>query len=284
MNRCLLCRGAVFSPIKRTDMGKQIGRCTRCGFVQIYPRITSQEQVLLYTDDWVHFTPYISQLQAHHWYFRRMLRFLIQVAKQPITSLLDVGCALGVLLKEAKKVGISAEGIDISQAAVLYAKKQHLRVYHDTCIFWEKRENRMHKYDLITAFEVIEHEKDPFAMLRSIFRMLRPDGIVAITTPNYNTLFRTLMGKSWIGYRHHEHLWFFTPDSITRLLKKTGFSHIKVRRDFIRPYSVSFMCTRLGDYIHILRPITNVLASLTKHIPFSLPFNPWGDMLVIARK
>lgn len=284
MNTCLLCQGTEFLSVKQTLGGKCIGRCTQCGFVQICPGVTTREYAAFYTDDWNHFAPYLSQIQAHRRYFQRVLQFLIRNAKRPVRSLLDIGCALGVLLEEADKLGISSKGVDISAAAVSYAKKQHLSVHHDTCVSWEKRGGHAKQYDVIIALEVIEHEKNPLTMLQSMFRMLRPGGTAVLTTPNFNTLFRTLMGNNWVGYQHREHLWFFTPETLTRLLKQAGFSHIRVRQDFFRPYSLSFMFQRLGDYIHVLRPVMNILVKITKWITVTIPFNPWGDMLVIARK
>lgn len=283
MNTCLLCQGTEFLSVKQTLGGKCIGRCTQCGFVQICPGVTTREYAAFYTDDWNHFTPYLSQIQAHRRYFQRVLQFLIRNAKRPVRSLLDIGCALGVLLEEADKLGISSKGVDISAAAVSYAKKQHLSVHHDTCVSWEKRGGHAKQYDVITALEVIEHEKNPLTMLQSMFRMLRPGGTAVLTTPNFNTLFRTLMGNNWVGYQHMEHLWFFTPETLTRLLKQAGFSDIRVRQDFFRPYSVSFMWERLGDYVPMLRFVTNVLSRITKGIAVNIPFNPWGDMLVTAK-
>lgn len=283
MSTCFLCRGTAFSSIKRTFGNKHIGRCNKCGLVQICPAVTNREYAAFYADDWNHFAPYLSQIQAHRRYFQHVLQYVTHCVKQPVKSLLDVGCAVGVLLEEAHKFGIAAEGVDISKAAVSYAKKQHLRVFHDTCVSWEKRGGHAKQYDVITALEVVEHEKNPLTMLRAMFRMLRPGGMAVLTTPNFNTVFRTLMEKNWIGYQHREHLWFFTPETMTRLLKQAGFSDIRVHPDFYRPYSVSFMFERLGDYVPVLRPVTKIFSGITKGITLTIPFNPWGDMLVTAK-
>lgn len=285
MESCLLCQSEKYRIIKKGADGRHIGMCSQCHFVQVYPRVTKGKYDAVHFDEWDHDNPYIAQLAAHKAYFRNLVSYLLPfVKKRTPIRLLDVGCAVGVLVMVAQEQGIEAEGIDIAKTAVSYAKKLHLPVFQGTCETWFGKKRYRNRYDMITALEIIEHEEDPLRMMQIIWKMLRSDGTVAITTPNFNTIYRVIMGDNWVGYQHHEHLWFFTPESITRLFKQAGFSDIRVRRDFFRPYSLSFMFQRLGDYIPVLRPITTVLMKGTKRITVTVPFNPWGDMLVTARK
>lgn len=284
MESCLLCRSPQYRIIKKEANGRTIGMCTSCHFVQVYPHVVQRDYEAVHFDDWEHDNPYISQIDAHKQYFRTLLTYLHPFFKRSQITLLDVGCAIGALVMVANKEGIDAEGIDIAKTAVSYAKKRHLSVSQDTCLTWFRKKQYKNHYDVITALEVIEHEENPLHMMQIIYKMLRPGGIVTLTTPNFNTLFRIIMGNNWVGYQHQEHLWFFTPETITRLLLQTGFSDIHVRRDFYRPYSVSYMFRRLGDYVPFLHPITSFIASITKQVSFSIPFNPWADILIIAKK
>lgn len=284
MESCLLCGSPRYHVIKKEANGRTIGLCASCHFVQVHPHVVQRDYEAVHFDDWEHDNPYISQIEAHKQYFRRLLTYLRPHMHGAPTRLLDIGCALGALVMVADEQGIAAEGIDIAKTAVSYAKKHHLPVSHDTCVTWFRKKHYKNHYDVITALEVIEHEENPLRMVEIIHTMLRPGGVATLTTPNFNTLFRALMGNNWVGYQHHEHLWFFTPETITKLLHRTGFSDIRIRRDFYRPYSVSYMFQRLGDYIPFLRPITSFIASLTKQVSFSIPFNPWGDMLITAKK
>jgi len=284
MDRCALCDKVGYRFIRKTFDNKEIGKCMTCGFVQVYPHATNKEIASFYDDDWDHFAPYLSQISAHRRYFKKILSLAKTRMQRPIKSLLDIGCAIGVLLDEAKELGIQTRGIDISNGAVSYAKKHHLSVSLDTTESFRKKGRHNQEFDVITALEVIEHEKYPVMMVRNIYAMLRPGGIVILTTPNFHTVFRTLMGDLWVGYQHREHLWFFTPDTMKKLLQKAGFSDIRIQQDFFRAYSISFMFQRLGDYISFLRPVTRICASLTKGITVTVPFNPWGDMQVVAKK
>jgi 2-polyprenyl-3-methyl-5-hydroxy-6-metoxy-1,4-benzoquinol methylase len=44
------------------------------------------------------------------------------------------------------------------------------------------------RFDLVTAIEVIEHVESPISFLRNVGRLLTPDGIAALTTPNVDSL------------------------------------------------------------------------------------------------
>jgi len=252
--------------------------------VQIYPRVTKQGYETIHFDDWEHDNPYISQLSAHKAYFRTLITYLRPFIKKRYSlKLLDIGCAIGALVVVAKEQGIDARGIDIAKTAVSYARKLHVPVSQATCESWFRKRYEDY-YDVVTALEVIEHDENPLRMMKTIYKMLHAGGILALTTPNFNTVYRILMGNNWIGFRHTEHLWFFTPQTIRQVLQQAGFSDIQVRKDFYRPYSVSYMFRRLGDYIPLLRCMTNMCASLTKRLTIALPFNPWGDMLITAKK
>ena len=245
-------------------------KCPVCGLVQFAPMPTAGVIAALYHEDLEHFEPYIKEISVHREYFRKELGFIKKKG-----TLLDIGCAMGILLEEAKKIGFKVQGVDISKDAVAYCRKKGLSVSTK----WPSS-----KFDVITAFEIIEHERDPLAMVRHIHKLLNKGGLVLITTPNYDSVWRKIMGKWWVGYRHPEHVTFWTPQSLTYLLAHTGFKNIVVRHDKPRPFPLSFAVTRSADYFPwaawILRPLGRLLDSLT----IRNPINPWDDLIVYAEK
>ena len=197
-------------------------------------------------------------------------------------TLLDIGCALGVLLEEAQKQGIEAYGIDVSHDAVAYCKKRGLGVFQGTLT--TARLPKEKQFDMITAFEVIEHEQNPLGMMKRVQTLLKNGGIAVLTTPNHNTFWRKIMGKWWVGYRHAEHLTFWNLRSLKELMKRSGFTEVTVERDTPRPFPLSFLFTRAADYFPwaawILKPIGNILKSLN----IVNPINPWDDIIAIGVK
>jgi len=269
--KCVLCGATHFSPVWG------LKRCVSCGLVQEVPMPSEKEIRELYYEDLEHFEPYIAQLAVHREYFRKTLQTVIPdlIGNDKRPKLLDIGCAMGVLLEEAKKVGFQAQGIDISADAVAYCRKKRLHVSQT----WPESQ-----FDVVTAFEIIEHERDPLAMMRRIHALLTTGGFAVLTTPNHDSIWRKIMGKWWVGYRHPEHVVFFDPRSLQILCKKAGFRDIEIRRDMPRPFPLSFAFYRLADYFPwlgwLLRPLGRVLDQ------FSLknPINPWDDLIVIGRK
>ncbi|MFZ2024663.1 MAG: class I SAM-dependent methyltransferase [Microgenomates group bacterium] len=284
MNRCAVCLSSVFEHVYSYGNGSRIAACTACGLVQVLPHFSSREVAAKYYDDWKHFAPYVSQSSAHRAYFRVLINYLERIVPMRGKKMLDVGCATGLLVDEANNYGMHAEGIDISKSAVLHGKKQHLPLFCETSVSWMKKKKNTDQYDVITALSVIEHDADPVGMLQSLYTMTKPNGMVVLSTPNFDTVYRKLMGSRWVGYQHPEHLWIFTPKTITKLLTRAGFTDVVVRRDFQRQYSVSYAFKRLGDYIPSLRTVFAVAASFFGALQIPVMINPWGDMLVIARR
>jgi SAM-dependent methyltransferase len=79
-------------------------------------------------------------------------------------------------------------------------------------------------------FDVIEHLFDPRAVLTAIARALVPGGLLAVSTPNFESASRRLLGVDWAVLSPLEHVYYFTEDSLGRLLEATGFSDVRFIR------------------------------------------------------
>ena len=74
---------------------------------------------------------------------------------------------------------------------------------------------------MVTAIEVIEHTLDPLAELRTIRGLLRPGGLLFLTTGNAAPFASDLLRWSYIVPEIH--VSFFEPDTLERALVKCGF-------------------------------------------------------------
>lgn len=286
---CDSCRSDTFTFLFHHHHQWKVQQCTSCGLVQVIPRPHISEIRKLYENDVSHFTPYLEQAEVHKKYFTNKLQELKNKLKtqnsklpSPIT-ILDVGCLTGVLLTVANEMGMKTQGVDISQDAVNYCVSQGLAVSQGTIgNFWKKHKKK--KYSIITAFEIIEHEYSPKEMLSSIWKLLDKNGVVAISTPNYGSWWRKIMGKYWPGYQHREHLFFYDPESLQFLFRSVGFREISIVTGDSRPFPLSFLFTRAGDYFPFFVPFFNLFARIVKPFGLKNPINPWDDILVIAQK
>ena len=284
MNRCVCCRQTSFTLLKTQRNGWRIKKCQMCGLVQVVPMPSRKAISALYFHDWEHFSAYQSQRPAHQTYFRQFLSYVLQKAsKKRSLRLLDIGSATGILLLAAKEQGMSAVGVDVSHDAVSYCTKHGLTAYQGTLADVSARKTWHHVFDVVTACQVIEHERDPLTFFRTVARVLKPDGICIVTTPSHDTVWQKVMGVRWIGYQHPEHLFFFTPVTLQRFMETAGLTVALTRLDFSRPYSVGYAFRRLGDYIPGLRWFFRPFERLFQNVQISVPFNPWGDFLLIGR-
>lgn len=143
--------------------------------------------------------------------------------------LLDVGCAAGFLLAAARRRGWEVVGLEFSAFAADYARREFSLEVQQAPV---DRASFPHgSFDAITAFEFIEHVPTPGAALNRMRDWLRPGGVLALTTPN---------AASWQARRHPDrfgaflesrHLVYFTPVTLSRLLRHAGFRIRQLRTD-----------------------------------------------------
>jgi len=119
-----------------------------------------------------------------HWWFRARRRVLNAVleplARPGGLDIVDMGCGTGGMLPLLTRFG-RVTGVDASAAAREYcARRGFPRVLSPG--EWEGREER---YDLITAFDVVEHVEDDIGFLAGLRRRLAPGGSLLVTVPAY---------------------------------------------------------------------------------------------------
>ena len=121
-------------------------------------------------------------------------------------SILDVGCGNGSFVDAALEQGYNIKGIELSQAAVDIAQGFNLPV-HKLDFFAGEIEDA--SLDVVTMFEVMEHLPQPVQFLQRAEQVVKPGGLIYLTTPNFQSLDRRVLGESWDVF-HREHLTYFT--------------------------------------------------------------------------
>ncbi len=194
--------------------------------------------------------------------------------------LLDVGCADGRFVEHARSRGVQAEGIDPSAAAVRRARERGQPVTQGRVHEYEPA----HRFEVITAFDVIEHVIDPRRFLEAIHRLLAPDGVVILSTPNLDSLFRRLMGKRWFFYIPEEHLHYFAPRSLRALLARVGFEVLHCSPT-AKPLTYAYGLTQFAEFnpwiYRVMRAISVTIPERLRQRPISFSI---GEMMVIARR
>jgi SAM-dependent methyltransferase len=138
-------------------------------------------------------------------------------------DLLDVGCAFGFFLEEAGRRGWRAVGIDLSPQAVALASARGLDA---RLVGVEAAGFADESFDAVTLFYVLEHVRDPRAVLERVYRWLRPGGTAVLRVPHTAPLVQLLDS---LGVRNElldppHHLVDFPPPLLGRLLAEVGFA------------------------------------------------------------
>lgn len=138
--------------------------------------------------------------------------------------ILDVGCGQGDFLLEARKRGWDAFGTEYSQSAATLCRAEGLKVVTGPLI---PSSFGSLQFDVVTSFEVFEHINTGPAELSAIASLMRPGGLLYLTTPNFNALLRHLEGKDFKMIVWPEHISFYAPASFRALARGAG---LKVKR------------------------------------------------------
>ena len=153
---------------------------------------------------------------------QRRLKWLYRCGLPPGGRLLDVGCATGEFLAAAKG-RYEAWGIDISPQAIETAAREHpdLAERLFACPV-EQAALPAGAFDAVTLWDVIEHLPDPVDAVNRLKRLLKPDGVLALSTGNVGALTARAMGRRWALMTPPEHVSFFNRSSLTRLAELCG--------------------------------------------------------------
>lgn len=151
--------------------------------------------------------------------YRRQLK-RIRLCK-PSGKLLDVGCSIGLFVNQANLMGFHAEGVELNRACAEFGINAFGVTIHSNLP--EPDESIDDGYDVITLFDVLEHVSDPVMFLAKIKRILKPDGLLIVQTPNLDSLMAELLRDKWAWLSPPDHLFHFSSSTLPRLICKAGF-------------------------------------------------------------
>lgn len=215
-------------------------KCTSagCGLLWLDPMPIEEDLNLAYQEYYTHDT--VERSAAH-----RIARLLYRLATGSVLALagipgerrradqmflgdvapgrlLDVGCGSGRFLLTMRRRGWDVMGVDFDPAAVRaasgrYGVEVHLGTLADLAV-------EGLQFDAITASHVIEHVRDPTALLAQCRRLLRPGGRVVLRTPNARSYGLTRYGAAWRGLEPPRHLHLFTVEALATCAARAGFA------------------------------------------------------------
>lgn len=171
------------------------------------------------------------------WLRRRLSIMLDMVVDEEKTNVLDVGCSMGIFVAEiAKRSANHAIGIDMYARVLKLAGliADYEKVAEKTSLLVSDGRAlpiRNNSIDVVLCGEVIEHLRNPRKLLSESIRILRPGGVMIISTPNGGSLFSIFTKKLGYCYKPHFHEFTFSELIALAQICKIRVEEIK----FIRP-------------------------------------------------
>ena len=167
-----------------------------------------------------HTYPILFRVEQSHWWYigrRRIIANFVEEICRQVTDrrpkILDVGCGTGANLLLLSKYG-DAEGVDVSEDALAFCRERGLEKVKLGA--GEDLPYDDGTFDLVTAFDVVEHMDDDLAGLKEMRRVLRPGGRVLLFVPTF--MFLWGLQDEVSNHRRRYRL-----PELTKVLKEAGF-------------------------------------------------------------
>jgi 2-polyprenyl-3-methyl-5-hydroxy-6-metoxy-1,4-benzoquinol methylase len=251
---CPICFSVQIQSFLAVD-SYRIVRCARCGFLFVSPPPSQEElasfyqQMSYYQGSEYGYANYFAQRPAHERLAReRLVR--IERLRPYRGRILDVGCAAGFFLHVAKTRGWEPVGVEVSREMARYAEELlNVSVASTTPLLGAAPTS----FDAVTMWEYIEHIADPRSEVERLTTLLKPGGILALSTPNANYWVAVHRPSYWREFKPPAHIGFFTEVTLRRMLMECGLEVITVLRTQphapSHPYTAQRLLETLRDRV-----------------------------------
>ncbi len=249
--RCNLCGAAVGAdqvPHWRKD-GHDVFRCRSCHLLFRSTMPTAEELLAMYGDSYFRqgmehdaqrFVDYLGDEPEHRLTARYRVKRLSRLG--PVGRLLDVGCAAGFFMDEARKAGWQVEGIDVSPDMSAWGRDQlGLEIVSG---MFQRTDYPPRSFDALTMWDYIEHSVDPALDFAKAAEVLRPGGALMLSTGDAAALVARISGRRWHLLTPRYHNFFFTAATLEGYLERNGFEVVNVGHPGAH-YSLRYMVYKL---------------------------------------
>ncbi len=212
--------------------GFDIVKCAGCGFrFAVIP--DGFELDAIYTDDafWnggrsYGYQPnYDEALKITANLFRERVARISRLRKPG--RMLEVGCAGGYVLKVAQQAGWDVAGIEISPMM----RRRCAELVK--CPLYTSLEEVIaagSRFDCVVMFEVLEHVTDPVGMLKAFRRVMEPNTLLAVSTPNFESHGAETGSSASVWFEPPSHISYYGPATLTACVNRAGFEVVEMER------------------------------------------------------
>jgi SAM-dependent methyltransferase len=157
---------------------------------------------------------------------RLLLARLDQVERlMPPGLMLEIGCAAGYFLQEARLRGWQVSGVELSP--MMRKRAQQLL----GCRIFESLAQAAacaKAFDCVAMFEVIEHLNDPLGFMRQVRETMKPGGVLLLSTPNFGAPQALRDPNNYHWFSPPAHVSYFIPSTLRNCVEQAGFESVQV--------------------------------------------------------
>jgi SAM-dependent methyltransferase len=233
---CPLCGGGSFRPLIRArdrHYGNpglfQTVKCVACGLTFLNPMPTESYLSGAYPEDYYAYQPVVSKQGKSPILenFKNLVGGMIVRSARTCDpkfekpgTILDIGCGAGAFLAEMRKKGWQVRGVEIDRRAAERGQLEGLDIFAGTI---DKANYPSAGFDYVRSNHSFEHIHNPREVLAEIHRLVKPTGFLFIGVPNVNGWMARFYGTYWWYLGAPVHPFGYSPITLGRLLKETGF-------------------------------------------------------------
>lgn len=201
--------------------------CGNCLTIFIHP-VPADQLKIIYPSNYYSFLNKSKNIvvRLKEWLDKKFFRQIMQGLPFDKINVLDVGGGTGWMIELLKKTDTRinfTQIVDFDAMAKTIAEENGHAYFEGTIEAFETNK----KFHLILLLNLIEHVKDPLAILQKTQSLLEPGGIIVIKTPNTDSLDARLFKKSYWGGLHCPRHWIIFSEKSIRLLLQTTSLKIK---------------------------------------------------------
>jgi 2-polyprenyl-3-methyl-5-hydroxy-6-metoxy-1,4-benzoquinol methylase len=226
-----------------------------CGHAFINPQPTSEELLPFYQTDYHVFADQVPDTASVDRLLARKHRGDRLNHARVVSGgrYLDIGCGLGEMVAGMARLGMEAEGVELSQVAVDRVQSLGLKIHLGTLHDAQFPDSR---FDSISLYHMLEHTTNPVAVLVECRRIVSPSGEIVVGVPNFGSLVRSLVGSTWSAYDLPRHLHHFCLSSLKSVAARAGLGVTAMATESLPEHVEGELATWLRRRLKVPRRLT----------------------------
>lgn len=214
--KCSYCQGKTTK--HSVINGYNLLICSNCLLLQT---ALSETKLIPINDD-VYTPEYIDGYKKREKYLaKRFIKRIHEIEDiKPQGKILDIGIGSGLFIKLLSPNKWHVYGIDINSVLI-----KNLKLYGFTHLKRARIKDISYpfQFDVITCFDVLEHDKNLNDNIKKIHKLLDKEGLLVVQVPNYSGFLPRLLGENWDWWSVPDHVFHFSSSVLSNILENENF-------------------------------------------------------------